>query len=252
MDRNFETLLPFKHPFRMMIVGPSCSGKTCFITKIIEEKLMSTMPKEVYVFCGEQGQGEYRKWNEIFAREYRGTVVEYNDTLPDAAWYESLQRRQMHEGDETMKTPRLVVIDDMMEEAANSSTVMNLFTRGSHHQNMSIILLMQNLFPKGKSMTTTSRNAEYMVLMKNSRDQLQVGNLDKQMYPGQGGRLVRAWNKATREPYSHLVVDTRQDTPDPLRLRSLRNKRTYVYLPRETFKGLSVYKKGKVDDDSNK
>lgn len=251
MEQNFETLLPFKHPFRMMIVGPSCSGKTCFITKIIKEKLISTAPKEVYVFCGEQGQGEYRKWNEIFAREYRGTTVEYNDTLPDAAWYESLQRRQMREGgehDERVKTPRLVVIDDMMEAAANSSTVMNLFTRGSHHQNMSIILLMQNLFPKGSSMTTISRNAEYMVLMKNSRDQLQVRNLDTQMYPGEGGRLVRAWKKATREPYSNLVVDTRQDTSDALRLRSLRNKRTYVYLPRETFKSLSVYKKGKFDD----
>jgi hypothetical protein len=247
---SHERLVLFQHPFRMMIVGPSCSGKTWFVTKMFEKCLMSTLPEEVFVFCGEQAQDEYRKWNSILAgREYGGVTAEYYTNLPDAKWYASLQQRVNRES-EGGKKPRLVIIDDMMEEAANSSTVANLFTRGSHHQNMSIILLMQNLFPKGKQMTTISRNAEYLVLMKNTRDQLQVEMLAKQMYPGRKEVLMNAWLLATREPFSHLIVDTRQDTPDALRMRSVNKKRTSVFMPEETFKSLPKkgYKRVKQSD----
>jgi len=39
-----------------------------------------------------------------------------------------------------------VIIDDLMQET--NETVANMFTKGSHHRNISVVFLAQNLFPK--------------------------------------------------------------------------------------------------------
>jgi len=49
----------------------------------------------------------------------------------------------------------LVVIDDLMQELGNDQRITNLFTKGSHHRNLSVIFLLQNIFHRGK---TTARS----------------------------------------------------------------------------------------------
>ena len=222
-------LIPFVHPFRMMIVGPSGAGKTVFITHILEERLIDVWPKEVFVFCGEAQQPEYEKWKSMLAP----VVPKFIENIPDDDFYDSLDP----------SVPRLIIIDDMMDKASNSQTVSDLFTKGSHHRNASIILITQNLFPKGKSMRTTSLNAQYLVLMENNRDRSQISKLDSQMYPKQGQILTETYDKATGVPYGQLIVDTRQETPKPLRMRSIRGKETHVFLKRDVFRQLPLYKK---------
>jgi len=78
--------------------------------------------------------------------------------------------------------PTLLIIDDLMHET--NETVVNLFTKGSHHRNVSVVYLAQNLFPKNKFARTISLNAHYMILFKNPRDASQFANLARQMYPG--------------------------------------------------------------------
>ena len=46
--------------------------------------------------------------------------------------------------------PVLLIIDDLMQETNES--VVNLFTKGSHHRNVSVMYLAQNLFPKTNSL----------------------------------------------------------------------------------------------------
>ena len=40
----------------------------------------------------------------------------------------------------------LVVLDDMMQELSNEKKITNLFTKGCHHRNLSVIFIVQNLF----------------------------------------------------------------------------------------------------------
>ena len=80
------------------------------------------------------------------------------------------------------KNRNLVVIDDLMSET--DERVTKLFTKKTHHCNTSVINLVQKVFSKGKESRTISINAQYMVLFKNPRDNTQVVNLAKQMYPG--------------------------------------------------------------------
>ena len=78
----------------------------------------------------------------------------------------------------------LIVFDDQMIDAGKDQRIVNLFTRGSHQRNLSVIDIVQNVFHQGKGSRSISLNSHYLVLFKNPRDKLQVLTLAKQMYPG--------------------------------------------------------------------
>ena len=59
----------------------------------------------------------------------------------------------------------IIVLDDMMDLVVDSPIISKLFTQG-RHRNASVILLLQNAFPKGKHNTSISRNAQYMALSR--------------------------------------------------------------------------------------
>jgi hypothetical protein len=42
--------------------------------------------------------------------------------------------------------PSLIVIDDLMRDATNSTDVCELFIEGSHHRNISVACILQNVF----------------------------------------------------------------------------------------------------------
>ncbi|CAH3183243.1 unnamed protein product [Porites lobata] len=44
----------------------------------------------------------------------------------------------------------LIVFDDQVIDASKDKRIVNLFTRGSHHRNLSVIYIVQNLFHQGK------------------------------------------------------------------------------------------------------
>ena len=77
----------------------------------------------------------------------------------------------------------LVIIEDLMSECSKDQRISDLFTRGSHHQGISVMYLTQNLFPPGKQSRTISLNSHYMIVFKNPRDSLGVSTLARQMYP---------------------------------------------------------------------
>jgi len=108
-----------------------------------------------------------------FYGEYQQLFNQY----PHTEFHQGLPNIEDFDG----KEHSLVIIDDLMQET--NETVANMFTKGSHHRNISVVFLAQNLFPKNKFARTMSLNAHYMVLFKNPRDVSQFANLAKQMYP---------------------------------------------------------------------
>ena len=77
----------------------------------------------------------------------------------------------------------ILVLDDLMGEAVKDQNIVNMFTVGSHHKNISVLFLMQNIFQKGSHSRTISINSQYMVLFKNARDQTQIRTLAMQIFP---------------------------------------------------------------------
>ena len=118
------------------------------------------------------------------------------------------------------KENNFLVLDDQMLEASKSEQLERIFVQGSHHRNLTVVLIMQNIFEKGKAMRTSNLNANYLVLYKNPRDKGQVGILGRQLYATKWRQFVAALEDATSKPYSYLLVDLRPETPDDYRLRA--------------------------------
>ena len=71
----------------------------------------------------------------------------------------------------------LEVLDDQMSEAGKVEESSNLFSKESHHRNITVVYIVQNVFHKGKVHRTFSLNSHYMVLFKNPRDEGQMRSI---------------------------------------------------------------------------
>ena len=114
----------------------------------------------------------------------------------------------------------ILVFDDLMTEAKCDQRVADLFTKGSHHRNISIVYLTQNLFPQGKACRDISLNTKYMVLFNNSIDRQQVANLARRIYPSTSTLFMKQCEQATSHPYGYLMIDLKSDTPEKDRLHT--------------------------------
>jgi hypothetical protein len=99
----------------------------------------------------------------------------------------------------------LLILDDLMLNAYNTQ-ICEIFTKGSHHRNISVILVTQNLFHKGAHTRDISLNAKYIIAFKNPRDKLQFQFLARQIYPENSKDLLRVYKEITQEPHSYLLI----------------------------------------------
>ena len=60
----------------------------------------------------------------------------------------------------------LIVLDDMMHQLSRNPRITDLFTKGSHHLNLSVNFIVQNIFYKGKELRDISLNCHYLVIFK--------------------------------------------------------------------------------------
>lgn len=198
MASILERDLRIQTPATMLIVGPTMSGKTYFVRDLINNSTDMFQPKIEKIYYS------YKIFQDIF-REMRG--VHFTEGLDDLPIHE---RQDEH---------TLIIIDDQMSEM--DSNIMHLFTRGCHHNNISLIFITQNLFCQNKHFRTASLNSHYMVIFKNPRDTSQISNLARQMFPGKKSTgMISAYEDATRESYGYLLIDLKSHTPEILRLRT--------------------------------
>ena len=67
--------------------------------------------------------------------------------------------------------PTLYIYDNLMKDTTKSVDVCELYTEGSHHCNLSVICLLQNLYHPGKENGTINLNTQYIILFRNPRYQ---------------------------------------------------------------------------------
>jgi len=99
-------------------------------------------------------------------------------------------------------SPKLVIIDDLMRESSSNEVIVDLFTKGSHHKNLSVILISQNLFHQGRRQRDIFLNANYIVF-KNPRNRAQIRHLARQVYPDDSKFIEEAYYDATSRPRPH-------------------------------------------------
>jgi len=190
-----------RHPSSVIVAAPSGSGKTQLMETLLKEKtIFSIFPKKiVYAYDIWQPRFEHMKKNGV--QFYKG--------IPDPPLL-----------DKWFPKGCVLILDDLMEEGGQDKRVLDLFTKDSHHWNITVFYLTQDLFPPGKYSKTINRNAHYYIAFKNPRDQTGIRNLLMQMYPMRWRSVLRLYNRITSRPYGYLMIDVHPASDDRYRLWS--------------------------------
>jgi hypothetical protein len=98
--------------------------------------------------------------------------------------------------------PTLIVLDDLMDCLFQKSE--RNIIKGSHHRNISLVLITQNLFYQGQSSRTIFLNSKYITVLKNPRDKTQIVYLARQVYPENISSFHKAYLEACKDPHSYL------------------------------------------------
>ena len=91
----------------------------------------------------------------------------------------------------------LIIFDDLTTEAKCDQRIVDLFTKGSHHRNLSIVYLTQTVFPQGKACRDIALNTQYLVLFNNRIDRQQVATLARRIYPPSSVAFMTKFEDAT-------------------------------------------------------
>ena len=154
-----------KHPFTSIVAGPTSCGKSSWVAQLLQnQRKIIPSPDKIY-WC-------YGEWQSLYDTI---TGVEFVEGILDI---KSLDKN----------TRTLLIIDDLMSTKDEALT--KLFTKDSHHLNISVIYITQNIFDQTKGRRTMSLNAQYMIAFKNPRDRGQISTLASQMFPTQQGYMT--------------------------------------------------------------
>ena len=195
-----------QHPFTYIIAGCTQSGKTVWVKTFLDnaQKIISPPPQRII--------GCYGQWQPSYFGMLRTIPgIEFNEGIPediDKVDYLDISQRN------------LIVLDDLMAQSSKDKRIADLFTKGSHHRNLSIIYIVQNIFHQGKEMRNISLNAHYIVLFKSPRDKQQIPMLARQINPGKVQEFMRSCEDATSRPHGYLMLNLKPTTDDHQRLKT--------------------------------
>ena len=165
----------------MIFAGNTGSGKTTFILRVIKEKLIEPWPKKIFYMYG--------------------VFQDFMNHHPEITFIEGLDYTKLDTSE-----PSMLVIDDLLTET--NKEVGNTFIRGSHHLQISLFYITQNLFPNNDTFRLMSSNAHYIILWHNQRNFRQVHTLARQIFVDQKdlARIFNAYKAAAKNPRDFILL----------------------------------------------
>ena len=120
-----------------MVAGMTGSGKTVWVQSLLQQAqtVIDQPPRERIIWCYSQWQPAYTQLLMMIP------TIEFVKGIPASLENDSYLDVNIH---------NLIIIDNQMNEAGKDNRIVNLFIKGSHHRNLSVIYIVQNLFHQGK------------------------------------------------------------------------------------------------------
>ena len=203
------------HPYRILIIGGSGSGKTNTLLNLINEQ--KDIDK-IYLYAKDLSEPKYEYL--IKNRENAGikhlndskAFIECSNTMDDI--YENINNYNLNR-----RRKILIIFDDMIADIMTNkkfhSIIKELFIR-CRKLNISLALVTQSYFSVPKDVRLNSTH--YLIMKISNRKELQnfainhSADIDCQDF-------MKIYRECTREPYCFLTIDTTLPPSNPLRFR---------------------------------
>ena len=203
------------HPYRILIIGGSGSGKTNTLLSLINNQ--SDIDK-IYLYAKDPYEDKYQFLTK--KRESIG-IKHFNDPKAFIEYWNDMHDvyQNINDYNPDKENKILIVFDDMIADMINNkklnSIVTELFIRG-RKLNISLVFITQSYFkvPKDVRLNTTHF---FIMKIPNKRELQQIAiNHSSDINTKDFANIYR---KCTSEPYSFLVNDTTLPSNNPLRFR---------------------------------
>ena len=154
--------LRFQVPGNMCCYGPTCSGKTTWICK-----LLSNLPEHFQTKNGEAIKRIVYCYNSNFQPAFKilqKKGVEFMEGMPGDV--EALFP--------TSKQPGILILDDLTSAMNKDEQALHTVTVTAHHSNIFLIFTQQCLYPRGRNAVQLRQNFHYKVLFPYPADKQTV------------------------------------------------------------------------------
>ena len=203
------------HPYRIVIVGGSGSGKTNALLNLINNQ---PDIDKIYLYAKDPYEKIYQylinKREKVGLNHFNDpkAFIEYSNDMQD-------DHRNIEDYNPIKKRKILIFSDDMIADRVNNNKlnpiVTELFIRG-RKRNISIVFITPSYFKVPKDVRLNSTHF-FIMKIPNKRELQQIAlnhssDIDFKDF-------MNMHKKYTAEPYSFLVNDTTLPSDDPLRFR---------------------------------
>ena len=191
--KPFTLPKPFFHPSLFCISGTTGAGKTTWIYKFLQNlnNMFENQTPKYVLYC----YGIYQHIYDIMEKEFK--FVSFHEGIPNKETIFNLG------------SPGMIILDDLAHKVCQDVEMELLFSQISHHKNISVCLMKNNLFYQGKSSRTITLNTNILVLMKNPSDNYQIQVLARRILTKNWKILVDAYNFAVEQNNGkgYLILD---------------------------------------------
>ena len=203
------------HPYRILVVGGSGSGKTNALLNLINNQ---PDIDKMYLYAKDPYEAKYQylinKREKVRLDHFDDpkAFIEYSNDMQDV--YKNIE-----DYNPGKKCKVLIIFDNMIADMINNKKlnpiVTELFIR-SRQLNISIVFIMQSYFKVPKDVRINSTHFFIMKIPnKKELQQIALNHSSDINFKD----FMKTFKKYTKEPCSFLVNDTTLPSDDPLRFR---------------------------------
>ena len=172
------------HPCRVIITGPSCSGKTYFLSNIILNIINGY--DKIYIYSPSLHQNLYQRLINCFSNYIPIHIIPniLNEEDLDILIEEIVNNKDFEKSDieietfdniENLKYPQeyedntIIILDDLNEKEINNDKIQAMFKRGRHN-NLSIFIISQDYYELPKKTIRANGNIFHLFKPNNFLD----------------------------------------------------------------------------------
>ena len=209
MDYIEKATIPFDLYSTFYIAGASNSGKTYFVYQLMKhaKQLFPDDPPTEILYCYTVHQELY----DVMEREIEN--IRFIQGMPSKSDINSISSTENHS---------MLILDDMINLAASSQLIEDIFLVNSHHNKITCALISHNMFNNYSKNRNIVLNCQYTVIMRNPRAFSQISHLGTQMFgKGKSQLLYQVYTDIMESsPHGYLIIDVTKNVDNRFRVRT--------------------------------